>query len=256
MLMPPRDIPSAAVELIDRVRTRRPRVHCITNAVAQTFTANMLLAAGAIPSMTISADEIAGFVASADALLVNLGTFDAGRRAAVALALEVAADRRLPWLLDPVFVDRSPPRAAFARELVAREPRAIRLNRAEFATLAGAEPDGAALTRFALDTLAVVAVTGAVDLVTDGARLASLGNGHPLMDRVTAMGCAGAALCTAFMAVEADAFVAVAAGLAVLGIAGEIAGASAAGPGSFVTAIVDALYALDGDTIRERAKVL
>lgn len=255
MLTPPRDIPAAAVELLDRVRARRPRVHCITNAVAQTFTANLLLAAGAIPSMTVSADEIVGFVGGADALLVNLGTFDAGRREAVALALEVAADRRLPWLLDPVFVDRSPPRATFARELVAREPRALRLNRAEFATLAGAEADGEAPARFALDTLAVVAVTGAVDLVTDGARRVSIANGHPLMDRVTAMGCAGAALCTAFLAVEADAFVAAAAGLVVLGVAGEVAAATAAGPGSFVTGVVDALYALDPDTIHRRARV-
>ncbi len=62
------------------MRERSPRVHCVTNAVAQTFTANVLLAAGAIPSMTISADEIGAFVARADALLINLGTFDAERR--------------------------------------------------------------------------------------------------------------------------------------------------------------------------------
>ena len=62
--------------------TRSPRVHCITNAVAQNFTANVLLAAGAVPSMTLSVEEIGPFVAGANALLVNLGTFDHERREA------------------------------------------------------------------------------------------------------------------------------------------------------------------------------
>ena len=61
-----------------------PRVHCITNAVAQNFTANMLLAAGAVPSMTIAPKEVGRFAARADALLVNLGTFDAGAAEGVA----------------------------------------------------------------------------------------------------------------------------------------------------------------------------
>ena len=73
-----------------RLRARAPRVHCITNAVAQNFTANVLLAAGCVPSMTISPEEIAQFVARADALLVNLGTFDAERREAVRIAREDA----------------------------------------------------------------------------------------------------------------------------------------------------------------------
>ena len=85
---------------------RAPRVHCITNTVAQAFTANGLLAVGARPSMTLSLEEIGAFVASADALLVNLGTFDAERRAAIDAALEVARERGLPWVLDPVLIDR------------------------------------------------------------------------------------------------------------------------------------------------------
>src|ERR1043165_1408095 len=105
------ELPHIAADILMRLRARSPRVHCITNAVAQTFTANTLLAAGAIPSMTPSADEIGAFVARADALLINLGTFDDERRAATTAALEVAAERRIPWVLDPVFVDRSQPRA-------------------------------------------------------------------------------------------------------------------------------------------------
>jgi hypothetical protein len=72
-------IARAAGDVLERLRAKSPRVHCITNSVAQNFTANVLLALGAQPSMTISAEEIGHFARSADALLVNLGTFDRDR---------------------------------------------------------------------------------------------------------------------------------------------------------------------------------
>jgi len=107
----------AAPDILARLRARSPRIHCITNAVAQNFTANVLLAAGCIPSMTLSPEEIGAFVAGAQGLLVNLGTFDAERREATKIAVDAAVRAKLPWVLDPVFVDRAPPRAA------ARSPR-------------------------------------------------------------------------------------------------------------------------------------
>jgi hydroxyethylthiazole kinase len=249
------ELPHITTDILARLRARSPRVHCVTNAVAQAFTANVLLAAGAIPSMTISADEVGAFVARADALLVNLGTFDAERRDAVATALEVAGEEGVPWVLDPVFIDRSEPRAAYAKLLVAQKPRAIRLNGREFAALAAAEPDDAALTRYALDTLAVIALTGAVDRVTDGSQWLAIENGHPLMARVTAMGCAASALTAAFLAIESDPFRATAAALLSFGVAGGIAGERATGPGTFAAAIIDALYALDRRTLEEKARV-
>src|SRR5215831_14277753 len=150
------DLAAACAEVIERVRAHSPRVHCITNAVAQNFTANVLLAAGARPSMTISPAEIGPFVASADALLVNLGTFDAARREATDTAIEVAAEESLPWVLDPVLIDRSPPRATYAADLMTRGPRAVRLNGAEFAALAGSEAHHDALRRYALDARTVI----------------------------------------------------------------------------------------------------
>ncbi len=249
------ELPHITADLLTRVRERAPRVHCVTNAVAQTFTANVLLAAGAIPSMTISADEIGAFVARADAVLINLGTFDAERRDATATALEVASEEGVPWVLDPVFIDRSEPRGAYAKSLLAHKPRAIRLNRPEFLALSGQEPDGGTLMKFALDTLSIVALTGSVDIVADGAGHVALENGHPLMARVTAMGCAASALAGAFLAVEGDALKATAAALLAFGVAGEVAGSEARGPGSLAIGIVDALYALDADTLAQKARV-
>ncbi len=251
----PGALAATAAAILDRLRTRRPRIHCITNTVAQTFTANMLLAVGAVPSMTVAPDEITAFLARADALLVNLGTLDRERREATQTAIEIAGDQGLPWVLDPAFVDRSEPRAAYAKSLAARTPRVIRLNRAEFATLAGRAPGRETLASYALATLSVIGLTGEVDLVGDGVRVASIANGDALMTRITAIGCAGSALVAAALAVENDPWLATAAALLALGVAGELAAARANGPGSFAVEIVDAVYRLDQKILDARARV-
>ena len=251
----PVEVADIAADILARVRDRAPRVHCITNTVAQQYTANMLLAAGAVPSMTIAREEIVSFVASADALLVNLGTLDAERRGAIDVALGAVHAAHMPWVLDPVFIESSPARAQFARELLARGPSAVRLNPAEFAPLFGSNPAGEAAARVAKACATVVALTGDIDIVTDGARRVAIANGHPLMGLVTAMGCAGSALVCAALAVETDAWLATVAALAALGVAGEVAGATAPGPGSFAYAIIDALHGLDRATLRARVRV-
>ncbi|WP_210209904.1 hydroxyethylthiazole kinase [Pseudolabrys taiwanensis] len=249
-------VPEMAGALLAQLRARAPRVHCITNAVAQNFTANALLAAGCVPSMTLSADEIGGFVASAHGLLVNLGTLDAERRAATSIAVAAAHQHKLPWVLDPVFVDRSPGRLAFARNLVARGPRVVRLNHREFEALADTAAKRENVMAYARETRTIVAMSGATDLITDGTRAVGIGNGHMFMAKVTAMGCAGSALVGGFLAVEPDALRAAAAALLMLGVAGELAVRQAQGPGSFAAAILDALNTLDAPTLIAHAKVV
>ncbi|MGD9921787.1 MAG: hydroxyethylthiazole kinase [Pseudorhodoplanes sp.] len=240
-----------AADLIERLRVRQPRVHCITNAVAQNLTANVLLAVGALPSMTIARSEVTAFATRADALLVNLGTFDPERRAAADAAIATIRSAARPWILDPVLIDRSPPRAAYAHTLLAHRPSAIRMNAAEFTELCGeASPQ-----TFAREQRTVVAITGETDLVTDGDRTFRIANGHPLMARVTAMGCAESALVAATLAVQPDPLKAVASALLIFGIAGDIAGETANGPGTFGVHILDALFNLDRATILARAKV-
>jgi len=249
------DLPDIAADILSRVRGKSPRVHCLTNAVAQNFTANVLLAAGAVPSMTVAPDEIAQFVARADALLINLGTLDGERRQAATTAVEAAITEQRPWVLDPVFVDRSRQRAEFAGRMMAMRPQVVRLNGVEFAAIAQAEPAQDALDRYARDQCCVVALTGATDAVTDGEHKLKIENGAALMGQVTAMGCAGSALVCAALAVEADAMVATVAALAAFGVAGELAARDARGPGSFAFAIIDALHNLDGADLRTRLKV-
>jgi hydroxyethylthiazole kinase len=254
MRAPQSNLPQTAADVLVRIRERAPRVHCITNTVAQAFTANVLLAIGAVPSMTIAAEEIAAFVSGADGLLVNLGTFDAERRTAIDLALS-SGKRPIPWVLDPVFIDRSAARRDYARALVAKSPTAVRLNRTEFGALSGGTSEPEDLARYASQHGTVVGLTGATDLVSDGRRAVELNNGTPLMSRVTAMGCAGSAVVAACLAVEPDSWAATAAGVLLLGVAGEIAALHVRGPGSFSFAIVDALNELDEEMLLQRARV-
>src|SRR3974377_1730712 len=94
--VPSQTLVDAAVQLLPRLRARAPRVHCITNTVAQPITANVMLAVGAIPSLTTSEAEIGAFVRSADAVLVNLGTLDPERHKAIEIAVHHAAKMNVP----------------------------------------------------------------------------------------------------------------------------------------------------------------
>ena len=133
-------MPAIAADILERLRERRPRVHCITNAVAQNFTANMLLAVGAVPSMTIAPKEVKAFAARADALLVNLGTFDPERQKASLAAVGVGQQgRHSLGARSGVHRPLAAARGLRQDARRARSPRALRLNRAEFGALSGGQ---------------------------------------------------------------------------------------------------------------------
>jgi len=249
------NLPSTASQLLGRLRTEAVRVHAITNAAAQVFTANLLLAAGAVPSLTTAPDEVPSFTSRAGALLVNLGTLDADRRTAIPWAIAAARATHKPWVLDPVFVEISPPRLALARLCLTGEPRVVRCNRGEFEAMTDQQAQPEAVAEFARQHGCVVALTGPTDLVTDGTRSISISNGHPLMAYTTAMGCAATALVAAFSALEDDTVLAAASALLIVAVAGEIAGETAKGPGSFPAILLDTLFGLDADTIAARARL-
>ena len=120
---------------------------------------------------------------------------------------------------------------------------------------AGATAASDAARALATRTGAVVAVTGAVDLVTDGTRTLSVANGHELLTRTTASGCALTALIGAWAATLPDPLEATAGALAAYGVAAELAARQAQGCGSFVAALLDALGTLDGATAARLARI-
>ncbi len=260
--------PASLAETVALLLARRPLVHNLTNSVVANFTANALLALGAAPVMAEGADEVATFAAAADAVVVNLGTLTPERAAVMRVAAAAASAAGRPWALDPVGVGAIPPRTRFAQDLCGLRPTAIRGNASEILALAGEAGGGrgvdagaddargavAAAGRLAAQTGAVVAVTGAVDYVTDGTQVLALHNGHPMMTRVTGMGCAATAIVGACLAVREAALLAVAHALAITGIAGEMAARSARGPGTMGVDFLDALAALDCTLLRDKPK--
>jgi hydroxyethylthiazole kinase len=263
--------------LLTAVREQAPLIHNITNFVVMNNTANALLAIGASPAMIHATDEVEDFVAVSQALVINIGTLYSEQVAACKLAAAQAKAVGVPWVLDPVGVGATPYRRTVASALLRMGPAVIRGNGSEILTLLssprleqgvsagegrgvdslhGSEAalDGA--RRLAQDRGAVVAVTGAVDYVTDGERVAEIHNGHPLMARVTGLGCSATAVIGAFLAVESDAFIATVTALAVFGIAGEVAAGWAAGPGSLQVALLDVLYTLDEPTLQAKLRVV
>ncbi|XKE45333.1 hydroxyethylthiazole kinase [Halomonas organivorans] len=251
---------------LTRVRRTRPLVHNITNHVAMNPMANVLLALGASPAMVHAREEAAEFAGLADALTLNIGTLSPHWVEAMVEAARAASAAGTPWVLDPVAVGATAFRRETAARLLEPGPAVIRGNASEIMALAARGAGGRgvdstdsseAAERAAVDLArrqaAVVAVTGAVDLVTDGRRLARVAGGHALMPRVTALGCSLTGVVGAFLAGAEDPFEATAAALATYAVAGEEAGKRAPGPGSFAVAFLDALYALDEATLADRA---
>lgn len=250
---------------LQALRAQAPLVHNITNFVAMDLAANVLLAVGAAPVMAHAREEVADMVAIAGALTVNIGTLEPAWVEAMEIAVAKARALEKPWVLDPVGAGATPYRNEVLKKLVALKPDVIRGNGSEILALRGKAAargvDSANASVEALDaardlakrTGGVVAVTGAVDYVTDGKRLAAVANGHPLMGRVTATGCALSALVGAFCALE-EPFAATLHALAIYGIAGEIAAQKADGPGSFRMHFLDCLAKLDKLALTERLR--
>ncbi|TQN40763.1 hydroxyethylthiazole kinase [Blastococcus colisei] len=246
----------------EAVRANAPLVHCLTNTVVQAITANALLAAGAAPAMVDAPEEAGDFAAVASAVLVNVGTVHRRTAEAMRLAARSAGTAGTPWVLDPVAVGGLAYRTELAAELVALRPTVVRGNASEVMALAGAGAGGrgvdstaatddavAAAVGLALHTGGVVAVSGEVDLLTDGRRIVRVGGGSVLLTRTTGAGCALGALVAAYLAVTDDPLTGAAAAHAHVALAAEWATATAAGPGTFAAAWLDALDAVDGDAL-------
>ena len=227
-------------------RARGPHVHCITNSVAQNFTANVLLAAGGVPSMTVAVEEQQDFVEMADALLINLGTLDEERKVAINVAVKQARVFGKPWVLDPVFVQASKLRAALALDLLSLHPSVMRCNMAEASALgakSGVDDDPWIHRQVRNGT--VVAVSGHIDRVYSASGSSRLSAGTPLMGQVTAIGCALNAVLAGFCTGSFDRHIAVVTALSYFSLAGQFAAKAARGPGSFVPSFLDNLAAFD-----------
>ncbi len=247
--------PATTQQALQQLQSHSPLIHCMTNDVVQSFTANVLLALGCSPAMVIEPEEAEQFAALASGLLINVGTLTTDRRHAMRLAVKSANNAGKPWVLDPVAAGALIFRTQFCHELLTLRPTAIRGNASEIMALAGINQGGRGVdsTNISYDALpaaqslaqsanTIVAISGEVDYVTDGIRTVAITGGHPLMTRVVGTGCALSAVVAAYCTLSGDLLLNVASACASMKQAGEKATQKSKGTGSFIPEFLDALY--------------
>lgn len=261
----PNIIPFGAREMaphLAQFHAKHPLVHCMTNDVVQNFTANVLLASGAIPAMVIAKEEAAEFVSISNALLINVGTITEEFMQAMTIAVKTAHQKGIPWVLDPVAIGPVLPfRTDFCHELLAYKPAIIRGNPSEILALAGKKssakgPDGMDDPLSALKTAqslakklnTVVAMTGDIDYITDGETTYSINVGSEKLTRVTGAGCSLSALVAGFVGAGIAPLEAATSACFMMAYSGMKA-AMKGGMGSFAVALLDELSTLSADRL-------
>lgn len=248
---------------LQKLRETAPLVHNITNFVVMNNTANALLAIGASPVMAHAPEEVEDMVGIASSLVINIGTLSRDWIQAMEMAMQAAAKRGIPIVFDPVGAGATAYRSKTCLDLLQRTaPSVIRGNASEIMALVdsriqtrGVDSSAAASTaESAAEALSreygcVVVVSGEADLVTDGTEKKYVRNGHAMMPKVTGLGCTATALIGAFAAINRDMLAAASHAMAVMGICGEIAAETSAGPASLQTNLIDSFFNLDGEQI-------
>lgn len=251
------------------VREKRPLVHSITNYVVMQYTANALLALGASPVMAHAVEEMEEMASLADALVLNIGTLSGPWIDGMLVAGRTASRRKIPIILDPVGAGATTFRTSTAVRLLDEcRVTVLRGNASEVLAVAqGAggtrgvdaahqvEDAMAAARDWARARGVVVAITGAVDHVTDGSVVRRVRNGHPLMGRITGSGCTATTVIGAFCAVNGNAVEATASALAFFGLAGEYAARAGSLPGTFGVGLIDMLHAVTPDQVAREARI-
>ena len=265
--------------MLENVRAKSPLVHNITNYVTVNDVANVLLAAGGSPIMSDDADDVEDITSICGGLNINIGTLNKNTIPSMFLAGKKANALGHIVLLDPVGAGASRLRTDTANRLM-QEVRfdAVRGNISEIKTLCTGSgstkgvdadavdavteanlDDGVALVKaFARQAGCIIAVTGAIDLVSDGERCWCIRNGRAEMSRITGTGCQLSALMTAFLVANPDRKLdAAAAAVCMMGLAGEIGWANMQpgdGNSTYRNRIIDAIFNMTGDALEEGAK--
>ena len=264
---------------LENVRRKTPLVHNITNYVTVNDVANTLLACGGSPIMSDEPEDVADITSICGGLNINIGTLN--KRSIEAMFISGKKSKELGHivLLDPVGAGASKLRTETALKIMEEiKPDVIRGNISEIKTLAlgsgttkGVDADGADIVTeenlesmvefakaFSEKSGAVIAITGAIDLVADNNNCYVIRNGAALMSRITGTGCMLSGLATAYAVANSDNITeAVATSVCLMGLAGEIGVSNmkdSEGNSSLRNRIIDAIYNIGAEEITKGAK--
>jgi len=265
-------------DILCAVREKAPLIQCITNFVTVNDCANILLAAGASPTMAQDIREVEDAVSGANGLVCNLGAIDLVD--SMILAGKKANELGIPVVLDPVAAGGTALRRQLSAQLLEEVHfTSIRGNASEIRALAGQMSRGSGVDASSFDTVtpenlsqsvaliaalarktgAVIAVSGVIDVVSDGTQTILLHNGCAAMARITGSGCMLTTLVGAFCAaVPEHPFSATCAAMAAMGICGELAEEkrlrNQTGNATFRNDLIDAVFNLSEQDLKERIR--
>lgn len=264
---------SNSTEILKTIREKKPIIHQITNYVTVQDCANIVLAMGGSPIMADAENELEDIVRLSNALVINIGTLNDRTRSSMFIASHIAQNSGIPIILDPVGSGASSYRTNTVQNLISHVvPTVIRGNLSEIRSVAqlsshtlgvdSAGSDGAEQVEETKEIACnlsrklgcIVAITGKVDIVSDGASIASIANGHPTLTLITGTGCMSTAMIGTCSAVTEDYFSATVTALLGMGIAGELASVQS-GLGSFHAALFDHVSTLDGALLMQRGNL-
>ncbi|GEK91188.1 hydroxyethylthiazole kinase [Alkalibacterium kapii] len=258
--------------LLNKLRQENPLVHSITNQVVSNDVANSLLAIGASPMMAMAPEEMEEVTKFAKAVVLNIGTLTTEILEAMLIVGKAANKKGVPVILDPVGVGAT----QFRQEAVSMLLKEVTIqlitgNAGEMAYLAGIDwsskgvdaGEGKASGREIAERVArryqtVAAVSGKEDFVSDGRMTIGILNGDPMLTRVTGTGCMLSGICGAYLAVGGKPVLeSTVEACTAYGVAAEIAveNKEVNGPGSFRASLIDALYNLSEQTIRDKENI-
>ena len=274
------EINKKIVELLNNVKEKNPLVHHITNYVTVNDCANITLAIGGSPVMAEDINEVCEMVSLASSLVLNIGTLNSISIESMLAAGKRANELNIPVILDPVGAGATSYRTETAKRIISEVKLAvIRGNLSEIKTLYGIETKTKGVDAcenisvngnefsdekemamaFANKLNTVVAITGAVDLITDGKTLYSVENGHKIMSKVTGTGCMCTSLIGSYLGAGDSNLLGALAGVVSMGIAGEVAyeglDKNHDGTGTLKVKILDAIYNLSKTEIVKRSKI-
>lgn len=264
--------------MFDNVRKNCPLIHNITNYVTVNDCANIVIACGASPIMADDKEEVAEITTICSGLNINIGTLNSRTIASMLIAGKRANELSHPVVLDPVGAGASKLRTETAMQLLEEVKfSVIRGNISEIKTLAsgsgttkGVDADVAdKVTEENLDdviafakafskkTGAVIAITGAIDIVADSEKSYCIHNGHPMMSSITGTGCQLSAMTAAFVTANPDCpLEAAAAAVSAMGYAGEVAYnrlTDMDGNSTYRNYIIDAIYNMTPEMLEKGA---
>lgn len=265
---------SGIIEAVETVRAENPLTGSVTNGVTMDFVANAQLAVGGSAAMVYLPDEGECLVAAGGAVYLNMGTLLPVYEETLPRTAAAAFNAGKPWVLDPVGIGIGKLRTDLLLQLKQYKPAIVRGNASEIIALASlweletnaseaSRPRGVdstdtvdaardAAVALARYTGGAVAVSGEVDLVTNGKTVAKSHGGSALMEKVTGFGCSQGGVLAVY-ATATDPFTAALAGVAHYNVAGARAAQTADAPASFKVAFIDELYRATAQDIADNA---